>query len=129
MAATFNCITFFTQFFSKGAVHQHMQCCCMLKLILQFNPSLKSLQQAQEYHAKFPKWYPFWFGPFHPIIRTSDLENIKLISQLPGGILVLFCNAWANYTDELSRVMWLRMISIIIDCVNHELEFHPVVLF
>jgi len=95
MAATFVCITFFTQFFSKGAVHQHMQCCCMLVLIiLQFDPSLKSLQQAQEYHAEFPKWYPFWFGPFHPVIKTSDLENIKLISQLPGGIL--FCNVYTS---------------------------------
>ena len=32
-------------------------------------------------------------------------------------------------TDKLSRVMWLRMISIVIACGNHELEFHPVVLF
>ena len=67
---------------------------------LQYDRSLKGMQWAQKIHAKFPKWYPFWLGPFHPIIRTSNLENIKLLSQLPGGILM-----WLRMCEVMCNIM------------------------
>jgi len=50
--------------------------------------SLKALQYAEDNHLKHRyKWCPYWIGPFIPLIATSDLENIKIISKLPGGEL------------------------------------------
>ena len=99
LAVIFDCVTIFLIIFQRGHTSAYTIPLCISVLMntyvsLQYDASLKSLQQGQEYHAKFPKWYPFWFGPFHAIIRTSDLENIKLLSQLPGGILV--CDIWAR---------------------------------
>jgi len=50
--------------------------------------SLKSLQYMEDNHLKHRyKWCLYWIGPFIPLIVTSDLENIKFISKLPGGEL------------------------------------------
>ena len=59
-------------------------------MTLQFGPSLESLQYMQENHMNYPKLCPYWIGPCISFIITADLENVKMLSQLPGGMGQLY---------------------------------------
>ncbi|XP_065886542.1 cytochrome P450 4X1-like isoform X1 [Dysidea avara] len=52
--------------------------------VSKFGPSLESLQYMQENHMNYPKLCPYWIGPCISFIITADLENVKMLSQLPG---------------------------------------------
>jgi len=49
---------------------------------------MKTLQYMQENHVKYPKWCVYWIGPFNPLVFTADMETLKGLLQLPGGINV-----------------------------------------
>ena len=45
----------------------------------------KSLMYMQENHRKYSKFCVYWFGPFHPMVFTGDMETMKIILQQPEG--------------------------------------------
>ena len=42
----------------------------------------------QENQVKHPKRCVYWIGSFDPLVFTADMETLKGLIQLPGGINV-----------------------------------------
>ena len=56
---------------------------------IQIGPSLESLKFLQRNHEKYRKFCVYWLGPFIPMVFTADLEILKALLQLPGGMVIL----------------------------------------
>ena len=57
--------------------------------------SQKSLMYMQENHKKYSKLCVYWFGPFHAMVFTGDMETMKIFLRQSGGKLASYdikCN-------------------------------------
>ena len=56
---------------------------------------------------KYPKWCVYWIGPFNPLVFTADMETLKGLLQLPGGINVYMalCVSHTNVHTCMHRLL------------------------